>query len=444
VLTNRHPHADPDDGAVDAPSAEGRGVDVRSLTSALAGTFALRCASQGAGFLIPILLGIQSRTDADVTSGVASLVFVCFFTAELFSAPVFGALSDRFGRKPIMLLGTIFGAVAAQLLGFTALVPVLVLIRILQGLSTGATAPATLGFLSAETARSPELRGRVMGFYEAATVVGLASGAALAGRAHEHFGDIAFTILACTYLVAVGLFALIRDMPTEPLARVAHGSFVRRLLNGRIMRFAPAWLAANAVLGAWFAQGPFLASRARDPSQFLMGGFGAGQIGMAFLAFGVLFTAGAIVWGFVMPRIGRQATLLAGVGGLAFATVMFWFLNNAESEEERLIVPLLVALVMVGVFVESGFTPAALAYLAEIAEERPEDRGSVMGLYSVLLSVGQVVGGVLAAPFAEQLGFNGLIILTGLLCLVAGATVLALGATERRLIRLPADPAEVA
>ena len=100
------------------------------------------------------------------------------------------------------------------------------------------------------------------------------------------------------------------------------------------------------------------------------------------------------------------------------------------------LVPILVGLVMLGVFVESGFTPAALAYLAEIAEERAEDRGSVMGVYSVLLSVGQLLGGALAAPFAERLGVNGLIILTGLLCLVALFTVMLLGHTERRAVAL--------
>ena len=78
------------------------------------------------------------------------------------------------------------------------------------------------------------------------------------------------------------------------------------------------------------------------------------------------------------------------------------------------------------------FTPAALAYLAEIAEEQAQDRGSVMGVYSVLLSLGQLSGTALAGPFAERAGFNGLITLTGLLCLIALFTVLLLGRSERR------------
>ena len=94
--------------------------------------------------------------------------------------------------------------------------------------------------------------------------------------------------------------------------------------------------------------------------------------------------------------------------------------------------PPLLALIILGIFIESGFTPAALTYLAEIAEEQAQDRGSVMGVYSVLLSVGQLTGAGLAGPFADAAGFNGLITLTGLLTLIALFTVLLLGHSERR------------
>ncbi|HTD79146.1 MAG TPA: MFS transporter [Chloroflexota bacterium] len=409
--------------------------DVPSLTLALGGTFVLRCASYAAGLLVAISLGLKSRNEADVTVGYASLVAVTFYVSELFGAPLFGAWSDRIGRKPLMLLGAVLGAIAAQLMGLTMLIPVLVVVRILQGLSTAAAAPATLGFLSAQTAASEKLRGRVMGFYEAATVVGLALGGFVAGQLHDRFGPFSFSIVALVYVVALLPFLFVRDRAWMPRVRRSHGNLLARMLNRRIMRFAPAWLAANAVLGAWFSVGPYLAAGAPNRAQFLMRGFAAGEISSAFLVFGILFTAGAIAWGFVMPSIGRQATLLAGVGGLGFTSVALWALNHVPFDATHTLVPILVGLVMLGVFVESGFTPAALAYLAEIAEERAEDRGSVMGVYSVLLSIGQLLGGALAAPFAERLGVNGLIILTGLLCLVALFTVMLLGQTERRYDR---------
>ncbi|HEY3079784.1 MAG TPA: MFS transporter [Chloroflexota bacterium] len=430
-------------------------ADIRSLGFALAGTFALRCASYGAGIIIPVFLGLKSRHDDAVTVGIASLIAISFYAAELIGAPVFGALSDRYGRKPFMILGPVFGGVAIQLLGFTSVVPVLIVVRLLEGLSTASSAPSTLGFLSARTGHSERLRSRVMGFYQAATVVGLASGAALGGQIYQYFKDWrAFTAVALIYVVALLLFLPVRDTGAPAGAADGHAlgarshsprAILTRMLNPQIMRFAPAWLAANAVIGAWFSVGPFLAAGRPNPSQFFMGGYESNQIGIAFMVFGIVFTLGAITWGFVMPRIGRQATLLVGVVGLAAATVMFWVINQVPRQEHSFAtLVVLMGLLVVAVFVQSGFTPAALAYLAEIAEDHPEDRGAVMGLYSVLLSIGQLLGGAIAGPFANRGGVNGLIVLTALLTGVAAATVLQLGAAERRArsARRVSQPAE--
>ena len=409
---------------------------MRSVSFALGGTFVLRCASYAAGLIIPVSLGLRSRTDSEVTAVYASLIGVAFYSAELLGAPIFGALSDRFGRKPFMLLGPVFGGLAIQLLGITSILPVFVLVRVLEGLSTASSAPATLGYISAQTAGSERFRGRVMGFYEAATVVGLAAGAALGGRLYESVGRTAFSLVALVYVLALALFFLVRRHgPLAPPLRSDSPSLLRRLLNRRIMRFAPAWLAANAVLGAWLNTGPYLAASAPAPGQFLMQQRTPGEIGTAFMAFGIVFTAGAVVWGFVMPVIGRQATLLIGVGGLGFTSIVLWMLNGLGHDPLHRMIPPYLGLVLLGVFVESGFTPAALAYLAEIAEEQAQDRGSVMGIYSVLLSSGQLAGTALAGPFANAAGFNGLIVLTGLLTLIALFTVLLLGQSERRARR---------
>ena len=51
------------------------------------------------------------------------------------------------------------------------------------------------------------------------------------------------------------------------------------------------------------------------------------------------------------------------------------------------------------------------------------------------------MGGALAGPFAERMGINGLIVLTGLFCLVALFTVILLGRSERRYARAAAAAA---
>jgi MFS family permease len=436
VLETRYPQAIlPAGDLAPAPPLKAVRPDVRSIALALCGTFVLRFASYAAGLMIGLSFGLKSRTEVDVTVGLAALVQITFYVPELLASPILGTWSDRYGRKLFMVLGPVLGGLAAALMGFASLIPILVLVRVLQGFSTASATPATLGFFSAQTAASVRLRGRVMGFYEAATVVGLALGGTVGGLLWDRFGTTAFLLVTLVYGVALAPFLLVRDPIRSEAERARRHGLLARMFNRRIMRFAPAWLAANAVLGAWFTAGPFLAATAPNKAQFLMRGFNGSEIGLAYLVFGILFTGGALTWGFLMPWLGRQMTLLIGVGGLAFTSVMLWLLNHVPVEEGHVLAPLLVAGIIVGIFVESGFTPAALAYLAEIAEEHAEDRGSVMGVYSVLLSVGQLLGGFMAAPFAERLGINGLILLTGLLCLVALFTVMLLGQAERRYRR---------
>jgi MFS family permease len=418
------------------------------LVAALAGTFVLRAASYCAGTIIPISLGLKSQSDPTVTANLAALISVTFYAAEMVGAPILGSLSDRYGRKLFMVFGAVSGGVAIQLLGFSAIIPVLVLVRVLEGLSTASSAPATLGYLSAETAHSEQLRGRIMGLYEAATVVGLTVGAYIAGRMFEAYGVFAFTLTALVYALALVVFCFVRDRPVtshgahaESFDVAGHFSgLLRRMANPRIMRFAPAWLAANAYLGAWLNIGPFLASATPNPNQYLMQGFSPTTISNSVLVFGVLFTAGAVGWGYLMPYLGRQVTLLFGVLGLGITVVAMWLLNATPASGADEQVAVLLGLIAVGIVIESGFTPAALAYLAEIAESHAQDRGSVMGVYSVLLSVGQLLGAGLAGPMADRWGMNGLIILSALLCVIATATVLLLGRVERRERRAAAHP----
>jgi len=91
-----------------------------------------------------------------------------------------------------------------------------------------------------------------------------------------------------------------------------------------------------------------------------------------------------------------------------------------------------IVLLMVGVFAESSFAPAALAYLADISEDAAKDRGLLMGLYSVFLGLGQLLGGGLGGVFAQVWGFDGLIYLTALLGFVALISLLILFRLERR------------
>ena len=131
----------------------------RSITSMLVATFVLRVSTAITGFMLVNLVndmttgrGTGPATNALLTGG--------FYTTELTGAIVFGVLADRYGRKVIMLIGPAFGAVAVFLTGLTTHIPVLFFTRLLEGGSTAASIPSTLGFIAAETAHDekPERR----------------------------------------------------------------------------------------------------------------------------------------------------------------------------------------------------------------------------------------------------------------------------------------------
>ena len=75
--------------------------------------------------------------------------------------------------------------------------------------------------------------------------------------------------------------------------------------------------------------------------------------------------------------------------------------------------------------------PAALTYLADLTEDAPQDRGAIMGLYSVFFGLGQFIGQVLGGPFGDWQGFDGILILTTILGVIAVVTLLRLHGFER-------------
>jgi len=75
--------------------------------------------------------------------------------------------------------------------------------------------------------------------------------------------------------------------------------------------------------------------------------------------------------------------------------------------------------VAVGLFVLAGATPAALGLLADMSEAYPDDRGAVMGLYSVFLALGQIIGNVAGGWAADRAGLDGLFVATLLFVAIA-------------------------
>jgi MFS family permease len=385
-----------------------------------------------------LLLASLSRSGIDVPPIVFGLAAASFYLAELLGAPWFGALSDRKGRRLFLVIGPMFGLLAVQLIGWPSLalgfplllVPIAVG-RLTEGLSTASTAPATLSFLSAATTSSTTMRGRVMAWYEMTTVVGIGGGYVLAGPLWDLLGHAAFLLVTAIYGLSLVAFAVMRDPHAGHALDRPHGSPWRVLRRRAVLRFAPAWLAVNTIVGAWSTHSSFQLVAGRHLDQYLSGGFSATMLGVGFGIFSAAFVIGIFFWGATLGMRRKTSTMLITMMGTYVVCGALLAINHLAQHGPgwRLVFTLCFAL---GVMVMSGFTPVALAHLADISEEIAEERGTVMGLYSVLFGLGQFLGAALGGPFAEFGSIDGLIALTLILATISVGTVLFLRREEAR------------
>ncbi|MCA1588062.1 MAG: MFS transporter [Chloroflexi bacterium] len=408
----------------------------RSLNAVLFGTFTLRFSTGLTGALLVYYLADLESFGA-VEVGVLT---AAFYLAELSLSPVFGMLSDRLGSRPVMQYGPIFGAIAVVMTALTEDFLLLGVTRWLEGAAAAASIPSILGYIALATSRDVGLRGRTVAQFEAATLAGIGLGLVAGGGLWAVLGPGAFYLNAVLYGVSFLIYRLgvtegrpgtgaeVAADPTElgagGVAGVSRGFGLARyravLASPSVWLLAPTWIAVNAFIGAWTSQSIFQLVNEPRPGfeqQMLMGGFSPAQVSVALAVALVVFFGGLFYWGSRFKRFRRTTIMSIGIlGGIAMVAALFW-INHGSGAALVAIAGGLVA--GSGLFVLAGATPAALGMLADISEEHPDDRGVIMGLYSVFLAVGQIVGSLTAGGAAEWLGIDGLLLASVALLLVA-------------------------
>ena len=414
----------------------------RSLWAVLAGTFSLRFSTGLTGAMLGVYLATLPDHGGPAVSAIVLGVFgALFYLAELVLSPIFGILSDRQGHHRVMLYGPVFGAVAVIMTGLTAdlglpstlaliLAPitgslvVLGLTRLLEGASTAASIPSILGFIAMATAGDELLRGKASARFEGATLLGLGAGFAVAPVMFALLGPTAFFVNAVLYGVSFLIFTTVKDPAgVDNAARAAHVGFSRYLellRSSHVWLLAPTWIAVNASIGLWFSQSIFQFAKENPafPNQALMRGFSAVQISATAVVIGIIFGVGLVYWGNRFKNTRRTTIILYGILGGGALVAAGLAVNHGLGLPTA--VPLVAAGVAAfGLFVLAGATPAALGLLADISERFPNDRGAIMGLYSVFLAIGQIAGALIGGFAADAAGIDGMLVATALLLVIA-------------------------
>ncbi|MEZ6037998.1 MAG: MFS transporter [Planctomycetota bacterium] len=282
--------------------------------------------------------GVQLLGHTFEVGQLVGLVVSCYTVAQLISSPFWGRLSDRWGRRPVLLIALIASALAYLLFGFADTLLLLALSRVVQGAGGG-----TVGVIQSYVADAvePAQRARALGWLSAATNLGVAfgpvigSGAVALGKLDLMPGEGSFSIGAAAPGIAAALLCLINALFAWrflPESRQHAPSKQRPSVIGGIgtLLSQPTQPATRLILIYAIAIGsahglnplmaPFLGERF---------GFDETTIGYFFFYIGSLSVlARVLVLGRVVDRFGEVRVFRIGLCALAAAFLLLPFADS--------------------------------------------------------------------------------------------------------------------
>ena len=378
----------------------------------------------GLGITMPVLPFYVERlalAEGDSRQSVVmhvGLLTGVYALGQLIFAPVWGRLSDRTGRRPLIVIG-IAGYVLAQVLfGLATSLWLLYAARILGGMLSSATLPAAAAYVADMTTEKE--RGRGMAWMGTAVSLGFVVGPALGGTlsrtdlhftaryGHVMFDSFSIPFFAAAFLGLLALFAALQWLPESrpgPASR-ATGEETETDWRGIWRNLGPLLgLALAAQFGLAIFEATFaLYARAKF-------NYGPGEVGAVFVVCGLVMTVfqvGAVSC--LAGRIREMYQIGAGFGLMGISLALLVMARSA------LPVFALVGLLALG-------TALITPNLAALISKRGGSRrvGAALGVHNAANSLGQASGPLLgSALFMWQM--NAPYLLTGAV-LVAVALV---------------------
>jgi multidrug resistance protein len=355
----------------------------------------------GFGIIIPLLPFYAEHFGASAL--MVGLLSTSFSVAQFLFAPFWGRLSDRIGRRPVILLGLLGSAVSYALFAVATSLGALFVARTLAGVA-GANIPTAQAFIADTT--TADTRARGMGIIGAAFGLGFIFGPAIGGFL-SHWGYAAPAWFASALSLANFGAALV----LLPESRPAHAGGVSR--PGRLEMIRRAVMRPNLpmVLLVYFL---VLTSFASFEAMFALYserrfGFTATTIGYMFAWVGVvLATVQGLLVGRVVKRVGERVVIPAAIMVLAGALGLVPLAGS---------VPVLAAACGLLAFGMGFNSPSLLSAISQLAD--PRDQGSTLGVSQSLGSLARIIGPLWGGWVFDHLGVRFPFYTAGGLMLVA-------------------------
>ncbi|HEY3103263.1 MAG TPA: MFS transporter [Pyrinomonadaceae bacterium] len=341
----------------------------------------------GFGIVIPVLPFYAEGTKFGATPREVGLLFASYSVMQLIFAPVLGRLSDKYGRRPVLLFSLLGTCVGFLILGFATTLWMLFLGRIIDGISGGNISTAQ-AYIADVTTKEDRAKG--MGLIGAAFGLGFVFGPAIGGILSRWGINVPFLFASGLALANAVLlyFTLPETITPDHPARVsaATGRSWRRLISSlQNPRLA-------LVLAIYFLSIVAFSIMTASFSLFLMFRFGydAFHNGWVFAFVGIIsaIVQGALI-GKLVKRFGEPALVITG--SLLFTASLFAspFIGPTIGVIGILLTGALSA-------IGNALNAPTLTSLASKSVDEKE-QGAIMGVAQSVASLARAVGPSIAA-----------------------------------------------
>ncbi|MGV3596870.1 MAG: MFS transporter [Bacteroidota bacterium] len=355
----------------------------------------------GFGIIIPVLPNLS----VELTGSKSSLAVAGVYALMNFIfAPFWGTLSDRFGRRPIILISILLTAAANFLFGFVTAFWILILQRALAGIGSANISAANAYVADIST---PENRTKNMALVGAAFGLGFIFGPAIGGYLGKHYG--VFGIGAFSAALSVVNFVMAYFLLPESLAEKNHTARfelkpVTQLISALKVPVIRELLTLNFVFTLAFSMMQITAAVLWKG----MYGLDESQIGYVFSFIGL---SSALVQGVLVgkmnKRFGERKLLYAGLILMAIGLIAMPIVPPSHFYLE------LAALALIAL-ANGCITPSVLGLLSKTASKA--EQGKMLGLNQSAGSLARVFGPAVGG-IAYDLNFHAPYFSGALICL---------------------------
>lgn len=326
----------------------------------------------GFGIIIPVLPFYAENIGASPTE--LGLLMAVYSLMQLLFAPMWGRISDRIGRKPVIMIGILGLSLSFFLMGISSSLWMLFVARVIGGILSSANMPTVMAYVADIT--SPEDRGKGMGIIGAATGLGFVFGPAIGGVFSKISLSIPFYIAGASALLTfVAVWFLLKEsLPKEhrSLERTKKEPMWNALKGPHSILFFLQLFITLSLSGLEATFAYFAAQKA---------GMDTVQLGYTFMIMGL---AGAIVQGGLVGTLTRKF----GEGfviktGILVSALGFGLILLVESFTTA-------ALFLTIFGVGNGIIRPAVSAL--LTKTSIAGHGSITGLLSSFDSLGRIIG----------------------------------------------------